>query len=74
MGEAILIAAVVAGALACPAMMWLGRRGIGPGCAMARCQTDGRDASLEELEQRQRELDQQVAELDRVERTAAKTT
>lgn len=52
MTEAILVAAVLVAALACPVMMWLGRRGIGPGCAMMNCEPDRSVESLEALKQR----------------------
>ena len=54
MTQVLFAVAIVAAALACPAMMWLGRRGIGPGCAMwpPREQAD----SLEDLQARQRDL------------------
>ena len=71
--EAILIAAVVVGVLACPVMMLFGRRGIGPGCAMMNCETERRDDSLDALRKRQRELDSQVAELERTDRAGAGT-
>lgn len=73
MTQAILIAAVLVGVLACPVMMWLGRRGIGPGCAMMNCEPDRRDDSLDALRKRQRELDTQVAELERTDRAGAET-
>ena len=73
MTQAILIAAVLVGALACPIMMLLGRRGIGPGCAMMNCETDRREDSLDALRKRQRELDTQVAELERTDRAGAGT-
>lgn len=73
MTEAILIGAVLVAALACPVMMWLGRRGIGPGCATTNCVTDRDDESLDALKQRQREVGAQVVELERAERAAAET-
>ncbi len=69
--EAILIGAIVVGALACPTMMWLGRRGIGPGCGMMVCKPDEPDESLDVLKHRQRQLDAQVEELELDDRTAA---
>lgn len=60
----LLIALVVVAALACPVMMLLGRRGIGPGCALMRCRPRGRDQSLEDLRARQRELGRRVAEFE----------
>lgn len=73
MFEAILIGAIVVGALACPTMMWLGRRGIGPGCGMMACKPDEPVESLDVLKQRQRQLEAQVEELERDDRTAAKS-
>jgi hypothetical protein len=65
--EAVLIAAVVVGVLACPAMMWLGRRGIGPGCAMmSGCEPAKSDAdTLDELRRREREVATRIAALER---------
>ncbi|MEJ7792974.1 MAG: hypothetical protein WKF65_13480 [Gaiellaceae bacterium] len=73
MSEAILIGAVIVGVLACPTMMWLGRRGIGPGCGMMGCKPGEPDETLDALKQRQRQLDTQVEELERNDRTAAKS-
>lgn len=61
--EALLIAAVGVGLLSCPVMMWLGRRGIGPGCAMLGCGEE-RDESLGTLRRRQGELDEEIARLE----------
>ena len=60
----LLIALVVAAGLACPIMLLLGRRGIGPGCALMRCPPRSRDESLEDLRARQSELERRVAELE----------
>ena len=65
----LLIALVVAAALACPVMMLLGRRGIGPGCALMGCRPRRREESLDELRARQRELARRVGELEADERT-----
>ena len=65
----LLITLVVAAALACPVMMLLGRRGIGPGCALMGCRPRRREESLEELRARQRELAHRVGELEADERT-----
>lgn len=54
MVQALFAIGIVAAALACPAMMWLGRRGIGPGCAI--CPPRKKDDSLENLRARQRDL------------------
>lgn len=68
--EALLIAAVIVGVLACPVMMLLGRRGIGPGCAMMKCEPKQAD-ELGELRKRQREVALRVAELEAAEQPAA---
>ena len=52
--QALFAIAIVAAALVCPAMLWLGRRGIGPGCAM--CPPRKQEDSLEDLQARQRNL------------------
>jgi len=54
--------AIVAAVLVCPAMMWLGRRGIGPGCAI--CTPRRSEESLDDLEARQRALTTQIEELE----------
>lgn len=53
---------IAVAALACPAMMWLGRRGIGPGCAI--CPPHRRDDSLEELQARHRALSTRIEQLE----------
>jgi cell division protein FtsB len=63
MAQWLLVTAVVAAVLVCPAMMWLGRRGIGPGCAICPPRRNNEE-SLEELKARQRSLE---AEIDRLE-------
>lgn len=55
MAQTLLIIGVVAAALVCPAIMWLGRRGIGPGCAICPPLRNDEE-SLEELKARQRSL------------------
>jgi len=63
MAQWLLVGAVVAAALVCPGIMWLGRRGIGPGCAI--CPPRPNDGeSLETLKARQRSLE---AEIDKLE-------
>ena len=65
MRDALVIGVVVAIALACPVMMWLGRRGVGPGCAMPGCTPRRRDEeTLEDLRRRQRQLEEQIARLE----------
>ena len=61
----LVIAAVVLGALACPLMMWLGRRGIGPGCALMGCGPQQSEDTLESLRARERELSERIAQLER---------
>ena len=46
----LLIAVAVIGALACPIMMLLGRRGIGPGCAITGCRPNRRGRKLDDVE------------------------
>lgn len=74
MREGVLIGAVLVAALVCPTMMWLGRRGIGPGCGMATCRPEPKDESLESLKQRHSELDLQIAALDSESTPVAKMT
>lgn len=67
----LLIAAVVLGALACPLMMWLGRRGIGPGCALMGCSPQRSVETLESLRARERELAERIAQLEQPARADA---
>lgn len=60
----LLIAAVVLAALACPLMMWLGRRGIGPGCAIMGCSPQREEETLETLRARNEELSRHLAALE----------
>lgn len=60
----VVIAAVVLGALACPLMMWLGRRGIGPGCALMGCRPQQTEDTLESLRGREHELSERIAQLE----------
>ena len=62
MVQALFAIAIVAAALACPAMMWLGRRGIGPGCAI--CPPRKQEDSLEDLRVRQRNLAAKIEQLE----------
>ena len=62
MAQALFAIAIVAAALACPAMMWLGRRGIGPGCAI--CPPRKQEDSLRELQTRQRDLAAKIEQLE----------
>ncbi len=64
MTQWLFLVAILAAAIVCPAMMWLGRRGIGPGCAI--CPPRSRDESLMDLESRQRALTAQIEELEAV--------
>lgn len=63
MAQWILPLAIVAAALVCPALMWLGRRGIGSGCAICPPRR-GEEDSLDELRARQRMLAAKIDELD----------
>jgi hypothetical protein len=65
----LLIALVVIAALSCPVMMLLGRRGIGPGCALMGCQPRRDQDSLESLRARQRDLAARIDEFGEVEQT-----
>jgi hypothetical protein len=60
----LLIAAVVLAALACPLMMWLGRRGIGPGCALSGCTPQRDEETLESLRARHEELSRRLEALE----------
>lgn len=64
--EGVLIAVLVLAVLACPLMAWLGRRGIGPGCAVTRAHGEGdvEERDVEELRRRQRELGARIAQLE----------
>lgn len=53
----LVIALVDLGTLACPLMMLLGRRGIGPSCALSTC----RDAA-DSIRARQSELSEQIVD------------
>jgi len=59
----ILPLVIVAAALACPTLMWLGRRGIGPGCAICPPRHSD-EASVNDLRARQRTLAKQIDELE----------
>ncbi len=63
MATGLLIGVAVAGALACPLMMLLGRHGIGPGCFLGRCVAD-EEGSAQGLHRRQQELAARIAELE----------
>jgi hypothetical protein len=69
MPQWFFVLTIVAAALVCPALMWLGRRGIGPGCAI--CPPRRRDQeSLDDLRARQRRLAAQIEELEAAAREA----
>ena len=65
----LLIALVVIAALSCPVMMLLGRRGIGPGCALMGCEPRRDQYSVESLRARQRDLAARIDEFGEVEQT-----
>jgi hypothetical protein len=67
MATGLLIGLAIAGVLACPVMMLLGRRGVGPGCILGRC-VDDQNSSAESLRRSQREPAAQIAELEEGER------
>ena len=62
MATGLLIGLAIAGALICPLMMLLGRRGIRPNCILGRCADD--DGSAESLRRRQQELETRITELE----------
>lgn len=63
--EALLIAGIVVAALACPVMTLLGRRGIGPGCAMMGCSPKQKKGeTLDDLRRREHELSARIAEIE----------
>lgn len=65
MFEALLIVGIVVAALACPVMMMLGRRGIGPGCAMMGCSPKKKKGeTVDDLRRRERELSARITELE----------
>jgi hypothetical protein len=59
----LLIALVVLSALACPVMMLLGRRGIGPGCAMMGCKPR-QPNNPDSIRARQRDLATEIEKLE----------
>jgi len=63
MATGLLIGLAIAGALICPLMTLLARRGIGPGCILGRC-ADDEDGSAESLRRRQQELERRITELE----------
>jgi hypothetical protein len=68
MTQWLLVLAIVSAALVCPAMMWLGRRGIGPGCAI--CPPHRDEESFEALQAEQRALSVRIEELEARERAS----
>ena len=68
MAEWLFVGAIVVAALLCPTVMWLGRRGIGPGCAI--CPPRRNDGhSLDELKARQQSLKAEIEKLEATQRT-----
>jgi len=67
----LLIAALVVAGLACPLMMWLGRRGIGPGCALMPCAPGRDEETLQSLRARHEELSRRLEALEPEDATAA---
>jgi len=63
MATGLLIGLAVAGALACPLMMLLGRHGIGPGCFLGHC-VAVEEGSAQGVHRRQQELAARIAELE----------
>ena len=66
MAQWFLVGAIVVAALLCPALMWLGRRGIGPGCAVCPPRR-GNGQSLDELKARQQSLKAEIEKLQAAE-------
>lgn len=66
--DGLLIALAVVAVLACPTLMWLGRRGIGPGCAMMG-RPKAQDETLDGLRARQRELAERIEKVEAGERS-----
>jgi hypothetical protein len=60
----LLFGLVVVAALACPVMVLLGRRGIGPGCAMMGCKPKREQETLESLRARHDELSTRIAKIE----------
>ena len=63
----LLLAAVVIGALSCPVLMLLGRRGIGPGCALMGCKPRRRSERPDDaatLRARHNELTRRIAQVE----------
>ena len=73
MPQWIFVLAIVAAALVCPTLMWLGRHGIGPGCAICPPRRSD-EASLDDLRAGQRTLAKQIDELEAREPEAVVTT
>ena len=67
----LLVAVVVLAALACPLMMWPGRRGIGPGCAMMGCDPQQDEETLESLRARHEAVSRRLEALEGNQTTAA---
>jgi hypothetical protein len=65
METVLLVAAIVAVSLVCPAMMWLARRGIGPGCGVERRHQATDTETLDGLHARQGKLLEQIERLER---------
>ena len=61
MATGLPIGVALAGALAWPLMLLLGRRGIGPGCVLGRC---GAAPAEQSIRARQQELAARIAELE----------
>lgn len=60
----LVIVAVALAALACPLVMWLGRRGIGRNSPVSESAGRENGKSLEALRARQRALEQRIARLE----------
>lgn len=67
----LLVAVVLLAAVACPLMMWLGRRGIGPGCSIMGCTPQRDEESLDNLRMQHDELTRRLEALEAVDTTGA---
>jgi len=59
-----VVAFVVLAGLACPLLMLLGRRGIGPGCAIMGCSPQRDEDTLESLRAQHEQLLRRLEALD----------
>ena len=67
----LLVVVVLLAAIVCPLMMWLGRRGIGPGCAIMGCTPQRDEESLESLRAQHDALARRLEALEAADTTGA---